>query len=228
MANSDYIPKDDEGKAALFERVAATLDTYASGLGISGTEVSDQSDDALWFRYILTNARIVRASAEQWTSFKNELLNDPGDGTIPPTPVTTPPATPAPAAVAPGILPRFRELARRIKASAGYTDSIGEALGIVAPEHTPHDTSTLAPPISLRLSGDRVEVLWKKAGMEAIEIQKDTGGGWQFLAVDTRPDYIDTTPFPAAAAKWKYRAIYTQDSQKTGQWSNIAEITVGG
>jgi hypothetical protein len=41
--------------------------------------------------------------------------------------------------------------------------------------------------------------------------------------MDTRPDYIDTTPFPTPAATWKYRAIYCQDSQKVGQWSNVAE-----
>ena len=39
---------------------------------------------------------------------------------------------------------------------------------------------------------------------------------------------MNTTPFPAPAAKWKYRAIYTADAQRLGQWSNVAEITVGG
>jgi hypothetical protein len=32
-----------------------------------------------------------------------------------------------------------------------------------------------------------------------------------FLALDTRPNYIDTTPMPATSAKWKYRAIYSND-----------------
>ena len=30
--------------------------------------------------------------------------------------------------------------------------------------------------------------------MEAVEIQKDSGSGWQFLAVDTRPDYTHIAP----------------------------------
>ena len=33
---------------------------------------------------------------------------------------------------------------------------------------------------------------------------------------------------PATSAKWKYRAIYSNDAQRIGQWSNVAEITVGG
>lgn len=45
-----------------------------------------------------------------------------------------------------------------------------------------------------------------------------------------RPDYTDTDtePFPATPAKWSYRATYTHDAQRIGQWSNVAEITVGG
>ena len=136
-------------------------------------------------------------------------------------------ATPAPTAMPPGILTRFRELARRIKASAGYTDAIGQALGIVGPNSAGPDLATITPQISLRTVGDKVEVLWNKQGMEAVEIHKDSGSDWQFLATDTRPNYFDTTPFPSPAAHWKYRAIYTQDSQKVGQLSNVAEITVG-
>lgn len=78
-------------------------------------------------------------------------------------------------------------------------------------------------------SGGQVEVVWNKNSMEAVEIQKDSGTATrQLLAIDTRPNYIDSTPFPAPSAKWKYRAIYTEDSQRVGQWSNAAEITVGG
>jgi hypothetical protein len=32
---------------------------------------------------------------------------------------------------------------------------------------------------------------------------------------------------PATSAKWKYSAIYSNDAQRTGQWSNVAEITIG-
>lgn len=75
--------------------------------------------------------------------------------------------------------------------------------------------------------GDQTKAVRKKGMMESIEIQKDSGTGWQLLAVDTRPNYTDTTPFPTPPAMWKYRAIYTKDSQRTGQWSNVAEISGG-
>jgi hypothetical protein len=228
MANQDFIPRDDEGKAALFERFRDTVGTYSATLGLAPGEVTDQADDATWFRFLLTNMLVVRDSGTQWTSFKNLILNGPGNGSIPATPVTTPPVTPAPTAMPPGVLPRFRELCRRIKVSATYTDAIGQALGIVGTDVPSAPGPDLVPEISLRTSGGQVEVVWKKGDQEAIEIQKDSGSGWQLLAIDTRPNYIDTTPLPSTAAKWKYRAIYCEDSQKVGQWSNVAEITVGG
>jgi hypothetical protein len=48
------------------------------------------------------------------------------------------------------------------------------------------------------------------------------------LAIDTTPGYIDTTAFPAAPAKWTYRAIYMLDDAMVGLWSKPVSVTVGG
>ncbi len=226
MPKSDYIPDTDEGTAALFERFRDTIGSYSALLGLTAPEVAAQAADATWFRYTLNHAISMRDSGSQCTAYKNLLLTGSGDA---PIPVTPPLPTPEPPDVMPGILTRFRDLVRRVKAAPAYTESVGEALGIIGPESEMPDPSTVTPGISLRTTGGQVEVVWKKGMMEAIEIQKDPGTGtWQFLAVDTRPNYTDTTPFPTPAATWKYRAIYTKDSQRTGQWSNVAEISVGG
>lgn len=222
----DYIPSDDEGKAALFERFRDTIGSYADTLGLTPADVTSQQEDANWFRYTLNYTVSMRNAASQWVSYKNFLLSGSTTATVP---VTPPLPTPVPADVNPGILTRFRELVRRIKSSPNYLEATGVALGIVGPDSADDDPSTLIPEISLRLSGGKVEVIWTKKGQEAIEIQVDRGNGsWVFLAMDTRPNYIDTEPLPTTAAKWKYRAIYTLDSQRIGQWSNVAEITVGG
>ncbi len=225
MSKLDYIPPTDEGKAALFERFRDTIPNYATALGFTPAEVLAQSEDATWFRYALNYTLIIRDASQNWTNYKNTLLTGTGPANYP-VYTTAPPLEPP--AVTLGVINRFRELAGRIKASPTYTEGIGEALGIVGPDHATPDLSTLAPQISLRTNGGQVEVIWNKQGMEAVEIQKDEGSAWHFLATDTRPNYIDTTAFPSPAAKWKYRAIYTHDSHKVGQWSTVAEITVGG
>ena len=122
-----------------------------------------------------------------------------------------------------------RPVTRQVKAASTYTEAMGTALGVIGSDSVDPDPATLTPEISLRINGGKVEVLWTKDGQEGVEIQKDSGTGqWTFLALDTRPNYIDTTPMPAPSAKWKYRAIYSNDAQRIGQWSNVAEITVGG
>jgi hypothetical protein len=73
--------------------------------------------------------------------------------------------------------------------------------------------------------GDHTKVFRKKGMMESIGIQKDTGTDRQILAMDTRPNY--TAPLPHPPAMWKYRAIYSNDAHRIGQWSNVAEISVG-
>ena len=44
----------------------------------------------------------------------------------------------------------------------------------------------------------------------------------------TTPGYNDTAPFPAAPAKWSYRAIYRVGDAQVGVWSNVVSVTVGG
>ena len=227
MAKSDYLAKDDEGKAAQFERFRDTIATYAASLGLTPALVTAQAADATYFRHILNHARSMQDAGSQWTNYKTNLLS--GSDATATKPATFSEVTPIPSTVAPGILTRFRDLVRQVKAATAYTDATGQALGIIGSEHTTKDVSILAPEIKLRLSGGKVEVLWTKNGQEALEIQVDRGNGvWTFLAIDTRPDYTDTEPFPATAAKWSYRATYTEDAQRVGQWSNVAEITVGG
>lgn len=44
------------------------------------------------------------------------------------------------------------------------------------------------------------------------------------LAIDTRPDYTDTEPFPSTAAKEKSSAIYIEDAQRIGQWRRSRSV----
>ncbi len=96
---------------------------------------------------------------------------------------------------------------KKIKASADYNTSIGQALGIEGPQQTGPDYSVLAPDISAGISGTRVEIGWDWGGFSAFldicEIQVDRGDnkGFVALAYDTTPGYVDTQPFPSAPVK---------------------------
>ena len=131
-----------------------------------------------------------------------------------------------------GIEVRFRALVKAIKANASYNPAIGEALGIEGAVQAAPDFATLQPRLKLELTGGAVKVGWgwqgQGAHLDMTEIEVDRGSGYTLLTMDTTPDYLDTTPLPTPAARWKYRAIYRVGDQRVGQWSDEVGITVGG
>ncbi len=235
MPKSDYMPLDDSGKASLFTHVATTLPQHFGTLGITAASpgVGAQAQDALVFAYVHTNQQALLAAAQQATAAKNRLRD--GDPAEPNVPVSLAfPIAPAsvPSPVIPGITGRFRVFVKWLKSLPAYTEAIGESLQIVGDEQTNADLSTVKPVLPLKISGSQVVISWGWQGlagqMDSIEIQVDRGTGtFTLLTIDTRPGYVDTDPFPATAAKWRYKAIYRKDDARVGLWSDVAEISVG-
>ena len=234
MPKQDYIPGDDSGKAALFLHVRNNIATYFSRLAITAItpQVVAQAADALAFDFICTAQQTIVAAAQEATAAKNRLRD--GDSVSPNTTVVlTFPTSPmsVPTAVLPGVVNRFRLFAKWIKSLPGYAPDIGEALKIIGDESTDSDPATIKPTLPLTLTGGHVNIGWKWDGLsgqvDAIEIHVDRGTGYVLLTIDTRPGYLDTEPFPATSAKWKYKAIWRKDDQRIGLWSDVSEITVG-
>ncbi len=228
MAKAPYLPKTDAGKEAWLANLASKLSTHQATLGLSAGDVSSTQADATFFSYVLPAQQQVADFAQQWTAYKNASRsgNDAALGPLPTPPVlgTAPPL------VAPGIFGRATALVARIKAAAGYTEAIGQDLGIIGAEQVV-DINNLKPVLELVLQAGHPVVLWKKQGMDGVEIHVDRGTGtFSFLAIDTQPDYPDTAPLPAPgqSALWKYKAIYRLNDEQVGQWSDTANIAVAG
>lgn len=228
MPKSDFIKHKDGEFSAQLTAFKTSIGAYATTLGVSAGQVTAQAADADYFAYVLACQQIADAHAQQRTAWK-DLIRDGG----------TPPAAGAPvapvfptavAAVAPGIEPRFRALVKQIKAHANYNTAIGEALGIEGAEQAAPDLSAIAPLITAKISGGAVQIGWDWGGnsafLDMIELQVDRGAGYGLLAYDTTPGYTDTTPFPATAAKWKYKGIYRVGDGRVGQWSAEVSISV--
>ena len=235
MPKSDYIPLDDTGKCALLTHVSTTLPQHFVALGITNVSpgVAQQSADAVAFAFVCTNQQTLLGAAQQATNAKNRLRD--GDAAEPNVAVSLAfPSAPGvvPSPVIPGVIARFRIFVKWLNALPHYTEAIGEALQIVGDEQTAADLSTAKPNLPLKLAGGRVEIGWGWQGLngqaDSLELLVDRGTGqWIPLTIDTRPGYVDTEPFPATAAKWKYKAIWRKDDQRVGLWSDVAEISVG-
>ncbi|MFN0080614.1 MAG: hypothetical protein ACKVY0_29450 [Prosthecobacter sp.] len=234
MPKSDFMPTDDHGKASLFVLFRDNVGQHLTTLGIAANDadIVQQAADATRFRAIVDFCGNMQNAAQGWTAEKN-YERDGGDSapagqTVPELPAGFPVAVPA------GIVRRFRDLVKRLKAIKNYTPPIGQALGIEGTVQAGPDLAIIQAIIALSIIGNAVLISWGWQGFSAfldmLELQVDRGDGkgFVFLTYDTTPNYTDTTPLPATPTKWKYRAIYRVGDAQVGQWSNTVEITVGG
>jgi hypothetical protein len=228
MPKANYVQNSDIAFNAQLQTFNTNLGAYAGVLGLSSAQTGDSAADSTYLNYILQCQQAMQNGAQQWTVWK-DLARD--GGTMPatgaPAALTLPPPV---AAVDPGIEVRFRALVQLIKASPAYNESMGEALGIEGAMQTGPDLTTVQPAISAVISGGTVNVKWGWQGnvayLDICEIQVDRGSGFALLTFDTTPGYTDTQPFPAAPAKWTYKAIYRVNDAQVGLWSNPVTITV--
>lgn len=228
----DYMKKTDEGLATQMVTFAANAPNYLVMLGIAANDpmIVQQAADSVYFRALLDVQATIQSFGQSWTNWKN-YERDGG-----PVAVATPPmpALPEnfPAAVPPGIKNRFRAVVKLVKARPTCTPAILEALGIDKQEETGPDMESVQPVFAVKLVGGQPFIDWGWDGnarfLDQIELVVDRGSGEVFLASDTTPGYLDTTPLPVTPTKWTYRAIYHAGDHRVGIWSNPVSIVVGG
>jgi hypothetical protein len=229
MTRGAWFPLNDEDLVVWLKNFARKLAQHQAVLGLDAATVAQAAADAEYWAWFVDTYRQATANLQSWTASKSVLRNDEAAGVphvAPGFPV--PPA--APPGVIPGIVPRVRALVRRIKVANGYTIAIGEDLGIVGAVMV-SDPNAWKPVLETRRgAGGAVEVHWKKAQSDGIELHVDRGNGFVFLAVDTEPDYLDAAPLPPAgqSATWTYKAIYRKGDARAGQWSDPVSQPVMG
>lgn len=231
MAKKFYLPKDDLGKSQWLSNFSTKLPAYSAKYGISAGELADMSDSSENFGYWLDAKNQYDEFNKKVTAYKNELRDGVPPGGSPSVAPAPPVLGPAPAAAAPGIFKRATSLAGRIKAHVSYTIADGQDLGIEGAEET-IDLPNMKPILDVSLVAGRPRIDWEKQGMDAIEIHvsRAPADPFAFLAIDTIPDYDDTSslPAPGQSAVWRYKAIYRLGDDRVGQWSDEASVVVMG
>jgi hypothetical protein len=228
MPNKTFIPSADKDKAVWLKNFANKISVYQPTLGLTAAEVASVQADSVIFTYTIDMVEIYKNDTQKRVSFKNIL----GYGEIG-TPLPVFPANPTlavpPALVAAGIFKRIAKLVQKIKNTATYNDSIGQDLGIVAPEGSV-DTLDMKPELKGALDAGRPLIKWKKKNASSIDIYVDRKDGKEFifLANDSQPDYIDTFEMPSGQTSvvWDYRGIYRIRDEQVGDFSEVLSITV--
>lgn len=224
-----FINPADGGFGTQLDNFCNKVDTYAATLGLDAAAVAGIKKDRDYYLYVLEGLQAFQTFGETMTAYKNLLRYGQGTDVLPAFP-TIPELGVAPVLVAANVQRRFARLIQDCVNSANYTKTIGEDLGIEAPE-TPFDPAQGKPVFKNTVASAGHPVLvWKKGKFQGVEIWKNTGGGYQKLDRDLSPDYIDKSPLPPAgqSAVWKYKMIYIYKDEPVGQYSEEVAVTVYG
>ena len=245
MKTKPFFPDSLGLRILWLENFRSKLNGHATALGISPAICAAAIADARWIIYILGS---WLPAAREWLSAcvaSADLIHAtdtvPGNAANPlhVLPLFVPPTLPGVVGTEPAVVPvkigalsRIFFIVRLLKDAAAYDEVHGQDLGIIGTEDTGPNYATLQPVITVEILNGHVKITWGWGGfslwLDACELQVDRGAGWVPLAIDTNPNYIDPTPFPATLTKWKYRGIYNKDAARVGLWSPEASVVVGG
>ncbi len=227
------LPKTDYALMTALDRAAAKAAGYAVPLKLTTDMVAERVADAAVFHYTLAVIGNLLTGSKDWTAFKKLLLKGPDSGAVLPFPAAIDFGT-APATVSAAIAARYSRFVAHCKLQPGCTENVAIDMGFVSPSHAAVDLDVIQPVIKLAKRPDGIFNDWTWDGLggivDTIEIHVDRGDtqGDRFLVIDSTPGYLDTAAFPAALAKWTYKAIWRIGENQVGLWSNPVSIAVGG
>ncbi len=238
-----FLPRKDAQIAFWLQNLSAKIATYAAKYNLTAAEVAQLQQAAAFFVYWFTALDQAKDDIQKLTAYKNEVrdgVKAGGSPSVTPVGITFTP----PSAVPPGVIPFVLSIVGRIKKHQSYTIADGEDLGIEGPENT-DDLNNIKPIFKIELLSGHPNLIWKKGIADGVKIKvlrnvtpSTPGPGvptpppasFQFLAIDTYPDYMDTYALPAygQSSTWVYIMIYMIGDEEVGQWSDPVTVTVTG
>jgi hypothetical protein len=228
------IPRTDNELMLWLNNFSASFVAQAAALGFTEADVNSVKADAAMLNYLVGDLLPTYQSALQSRTAYKSLIKDgptgvPG-GALPAAPSTAA----APAVVAPGIVPRIRQMVARIKVAPAYNDSIGISLGIAEAESSGPGRSVQsgdAKPTAkaAALAGSQVRIEFSKGRFDGVQIEARRAGEtvWTSLGTDNYSPFVDSRP-PVEAGKpevREYRLRYVVRDEAVGDWSDIISAT---
>ncbi|MBI5393701.1 MAG: hypothetical protein HZA91_00210 [Verrucomicrobia bacterium] len=230
MRRQTYYPSRIADQIPWLENFRTKLPGYETPLGLPDAQVDACVASCRFSIYVLSQwLSAVRTFGPAATEAVDLLLSGEGpDAVVLPT-FAAPTLPTGVASVPPGALTRLFDLVAMIKDAPAYTDTIGEDLGIIAPE----DASDHPVPVfkleAVQGAGcQSVKISFTKYSHMGVWIEcRRAGGAWEFLAIDTESPYLDERALLAAGQPEirEYRLRYWDKGTPNGDWTDTAKIT---
>jgi hypothetical protein len=127
----------------------------------------------------------------------------------------------------------LRSTIAAIKTNSLYTDAIGADLGIIGPVDSFDPNTYQAELTSVEQTGPNLVTIKfgkAKGKIDGVNVYSRRQGTseWKFLARDTQPPYVDSTPLatPGTPEVREYRIRAVIDDQEIGDYSVTMQVTV--
>ena len=231
MSNQAFFPNREGDQLQFFANIQSKIAGYFTALDVNALRQAKLLLVLEWLIWTWgTYMPTRRQDAPTATSYRNQLATGTSDAStnvaVPLPGVVTPPAgTPFFGMVT----WLFEEIARWKKAE-GYTDTIGNDLGIIGSAPVAHP----APPVltGKNLGNNNVELSFTLYEHDAVKIQSMVQGENAFtdLATDSSSPYNDTRPVKTAGqAEWRdYRACWYDNDTATLAYGPVVRVLVQG
>lgn len=230
MPSKGSVPVADGEVVTWIVHLASKIDVHAPVLAITQEDIKTLKADAAVVEWISKALPAIRASAQQFTSFKDDLFDGQAGAAALVIPILA--ALPAaPPSVLAGVISRTRALVQRIKKSPGYTEAVGKDLGIIGavetPETAPKPTfkAVVQPNFGVRLD-------WVKGKLSGVTIQGKRAGDadWVTLGRDNYSPYVDerAPATPGVSEARQYRMRYLLRDDEVGEWSDVVSVVAVG
>lgn len=226
MADKPY-PRTEAERNLFFQNMKNVLPTVNGQLGLAGSDVDFFVKQADNYQYLLNIGQEINDQKEAFSTFKRSVLS--GD---PLEPVPTPPVFPAIAGPQPfenGLDEKAKAIIKRIKASPGYNQTIGEQLGLVDTGPAPFNPNDLTAALKLTSKPSSVvEIAFSKQGQDAmrVEFQRKGDTAWQLAGIYLSSPGIHSSPSipPDEPESRSYRGVLLKKNDPIGNFSPIYTV----
>lgn len=229
MARGKWWKGDMPSQRATMANFKSKIGIYQAELGLSPAAVTAAQALCDAFIQAYDFAENVENTGKAVTKWRNDVFRgEPTGGPIPDPPVFAI-GTPSPGTL--GVVTQFFELREQLVVNAGFTDAIGEDLGILGPEIGEEPEEEVAPVLKISTeTGFKVNISGSMQGNSQlrIEYRKSGTANWQLVTFVTNlPAEVPVAPAtPGQPETGEIRAIFYRKNQEYGTYSPNYPVTL--
>jgi len=229
MSNQPYFPTRAAARAIWLANISKKAAIHAAQLNFTSQQVADLQADIAYLLWILLHWYPAMQQSSLEYSVYRDLIATGSGNEICPLP-SAPVFADMPEIRLPGILPRIFNMVQLAKLGSGYTEAIGQDMGIIGKaDSTSHVLPDFAVAIELGDGLERVKFTFTKYDHDGIYIEtRRNNGTWEFLAIAMSKPYYDDRPVQAAGVPEirEYRIRWWDNGNANGDFTPVQKITV--